>query len=182
MLFKITANGNQSLGEFPIYQDGCEHQPNLPPAVLDRGSPFAYSLNPEVVYANACATYQLPFAVGVGTNIYREITAYTFWSQYTLYEAFYAANAQLFPAYIGATEKEVVAPLQGRSIKPVIRVENSNGVAFYGYAEVSFFASKAKYYKYVEGENSLPIPVKANYRSLVNGYYLDVRKLPNLNQ
>uniref|UniRef100_UPI00286C622F hypothetical protein n=1 Tax=Chamaesiphon sp. OTE_75_metabat_556 TaxID=2964692 RepID=UPI00286C622F len=146
MLFRISANGNQSLGEFPIYQDGCEHQPNLPPAVLDRGSPFAYRLNPEVVYVNACSSYQLPFAVGVGTNIYREITEYTFWSHYTLYEAFYTANAQLFPAYIGTTEKEVVAPLQGRSVKPAIRVANSNGVAFYGYAEVSFFASKAKYY------------------------------------
>jgi hypothetical protein len=178
MLFKISATGNQSLGEFRIYQDGCEHQPNLPPAVRFGGSPFAYQPNPEAVYKNVCPYYQLPFAVGVGTNVSHEITEYTFWSQYTLYEAFYADNAQLFPAYIGATEKEIVTPLQGRSIKPFIRVENNNGIAFYGYAEVSFFASKAKYYKYVEGENSLPIPVKPNYKSLVKGYYLDVRKLP----
>jgi hypothetical protein len=182
MLFKITATGNQSLGEFPIYQDGCEHQPGSPPTVSYGGQRFAYHLNPEAVYTKLCPLYQLPFAAGVGTRVSSEITEYTAWSQYTLYEAFYVGNPQLFPAYIGATEKEVVGARQARSSKPAIRVENSSGVAFYGYAEVSFFASKAKYYRYVEGENSLPIPIKPNYRSLVNGYYLDVRKLPKSQQ
>jgi hypothetical protein len=176
MLFKIVVDGTQSLGNYPIYDESLgQHQPNLPPGVYYGSSRFGFTANPEIVYGHTAPHYQLPFDER-GTS--HEYTEYTYWFQYTIYEAFYSNSETLFPAYIGETERQVVDRFNNPTSKPPIKIENGNGAAYYAWRVVSSFPSKANYYRVVRAENSLPIPVKPNYKSLVNGYCLDGRKLP----
>jgi hypothetical protein len=180
MLFKISAKGNKFLGEYQLYEEGCNHQPTTAPGVFRPGNySYQFRLNPDAVYTNICSRYQLPFENSI--DIYSEPTEYTHWFQYVIYDAYYYGDASLlFAAFEGATEQQVTNSPDPNScaIKPAMTINKSGNIGFYSYRSVSSFASRAKYYRRVNGQNSIPIPVKPNYRSLVNGYSLDIRKLP----
>jgi hypothetical protein len=181
MLILIKVEGEDYIGEYPVFVEGCEHQPNQ----YGIGGYVQYFFNENdnrEIFANSyniCPPYDLPFPLP-DFSVRGVPSEYTSYYIYVLQDAYYYGQPIWFDRYYGTLDKYIYKSDESPQLKPYgLNVAENGNFAYYHYLEVARFVSKYKYYRTSEAVSDKFYPIKPNYKDLVMGYGLDSRGLPD---
>jgi hypothetical protein len=181
MLTSIEIKGEIYLGEYPVFIEGCQHQPNRDGIYIDRQYGI-YENNNAEIFANSyhiCPVYTLPFG-SLDSTGRADPSEYTSYYIYVLSDAYYYGQQIYFDRYYGTLDKYVYT--QGNSPQlpqTTLNISANGNIAIYHYLEVITYVSKYKYYESGTVGVNRQYPPKPTYKDLVSGYYLDNRILPD---
>jgi hypothetical protein len=181
MLISTKIEGENYIGEYPVFVEGCQHQPNEYGIGGYVDFLFNENVNSEIFTDSyhICDGYQLPFPLP-DFSVRAVPSEYTSYYIYVIQDAYYYGLPIWFDRYRGTLDKYAYKSGELPQLQPYgLNVSENGNNAYYHYLEVARFVSKYKYYRVSEAISDKPYPVKPNYKDLVSGYYLDSRTLPD---